>query len=64
MSDTFAVVGDNRPDWIQTELAVQSLGVVAVDLYQDSVGDELAAKAFAAGAKFFVVDDQEQVTLS
>jgi long-chain acyl-CoA synthetase len=59
--DKTAVVGDNRPALYWAMLATQSLGGVPVPLYQDSIEKELEFIVEHAGARFAVVEDQEQV---
>ncbi len=56
-----AVIGANRPRLYATLLAVQSLGAVAVPLYQDAAADELVFPLANAEVAFAVVEDQEQV---
>ncbi|MDI6906662.1 MAG: AMP-binding protein [Thermoanaerobacterales bacterium] len=59
--DKLAIIGDNRPEWVWSELAAQSLGGVAVGLYQDSLPRELAYVIDHSDAVLLVVEDQEQV---
>lgn len=59
--DRIAIIGDNRPEWVISEVAVQSLGGASMGVYQDSVVEEVAYLAKAANAKFIVAEDQEQV---
>jgi long-chain acyl-CoA synthetase len=59
--DAVAIIGDNRPRLYATFAAVQSVGAVAVPIYQDSVADEMAYVLDHAEVKFAVVQDQEQV---
>jgi long-chain acyl-CoA synthetase len=59
--DAVAIVGDNRPRLYATFAAVQSIGGVAVPVYQDSVADEMAYVLDHAEVKFAVVQNQEQV---
>ena len=59
--DTVAIIGDNRPRLYATFAAVQSLGGIAVPVYQDSVADEMAYVLEHAEVKFAIVQDQEQV---
>jgi long-chain acyl-CoA synthetase len=56
-----AIIGDNRPRLYATFAAVQSLGAIAVPIYQDSVADEMAYVLDHAEVKFAVVQNQEQV---
>jgi long-chain acyl-CoA synthetase len=59
--DKVAIIGDNRPEWIFSELAAQSLGAAAVGLYQDSNLNEVAYVIDHCDATFVVAEDQEQV---
>lgn len=59
--DTIAIIGDNRPEWIYAELAVQSAGGKSVGIYQDSIVREVAYIITHSEARFLVVEDQEQV---
>ena len=59
--DRIAIIGDNRPEWVIAELAAQSLGVLPLGLYQDSISEELARMLEAADARLIVAEDQEQV---
>ncbi len=59
--DKLAVIGDNRPRLYWSMCAAQALGGVPVPMYQDSVADELAYVVEHCGARFAVVQDQEQV---
>ena len=55
------VVGSNRPRLYATMLAAQSLGAIAVPLYQDAVGAECVFPINNADVRFAMVEDQEQV---
>ncbi len=55
------VVGANRPRLYASMLAVQSLGAIAVPLYQDAVGTEYVFPINNADVRFAVVENQEQV---
>ena len=59
--DRVAIIGDNRPRLYWTMVAAQAVGAVPVPVYQDSVADEMAFVIEHAGARFAVVEDQEQV---
>jgi len=59
--DRVAIIGDNRPEWVISELAAQSLGGASIGIYQDSVVEEVAYIISQADARFLVVEDQEQV---
>jgi long-chain acyl-CoA synthetase len=55
------VVGANRPRLYASMLAVQSLGAIAVPLYQDAVATEYVFPINNAEVRFAVVENQEQV---
>jgi long-chain acyl-CoA synthetase len=59
--DAVAIIGDNRPRLYATFAAVQSLGAIAVPIYQDSVAEEMAYVLDHAEVKFAVAQNQEQV---
>ncbi len=59
--DAVAIIGDNRPRLYATFAAVQSVGGIAVPIYQDSVADEMAYVLDHAEVRFAVVQNQEQV---
>ncbi len=58
--DKLAVLGDNRPEWIYAELAVQSLGGAAVGIFPDSHLDQVKYIIDHCDATFLMVEDQEQ----
>jgi long-chain acyl-CoA synthetase len=60
-SETVAIVGDNRPEWVITELAAQAAGARSIGLYQDAVVSEMLYIFHHADVSFVVVEDQEQV---
>nr|WP_328803182.1 AMP-binding protein [Oceanomicrobium pacificus] len=59
--DHVAIVGNNRPQLYMAMVAVQSCGAVPVPVYQDAVAEEMAYVLDHCGARFAVVEDQEQV---
>ena len=59
--DRVAVIGDNRPEWVMTELAAQSLGALPIGLYQDAVASEVEYLLSESRARLVVAEDQEQV---
>ncbi|MFQ5433814.1 MAG: long-chain fatty acid--CoA ligase [Anaerolineae bacterium] len=59
--DTVAIIGDNRPEWIYSELASQAAGAKSIGIYQDAVVKEMIYIITHAQVKFIVVEDQEQV---
>ncbi|MBA3595011.1 MAG: AMP-binding protein [Polaromonas sp.] len=55
------VIGANRPRLYATMLAAQSVGAIAVPLYQDAVGAECVFPITNADVRFAMVENQEQV---
>ena len=59
--DKLSVIGENRPRLYFAQLAVQSLGGIAVPVYQDAIATELAYVLDHAETSVVVAEDQEQV---
>jgi len=59
--DIVILIGDNRPEWIWAELAIQALGGIALGLYQDSPADEIEYIFALSECRLVVAEDQEQV---
>jgi long-chain acyl-CoA synthetase len=59
--DKVAIIGDNRPEWVWSEIAAQGAGAASVGLYQDSNLTEVAYVIDHCDARFVVAEDQEQV---
>ena len=58
--DKLAVIGDNRPEWLYSELAAQSLGGAVVGIYPDSHLDQVEYIINHSDSTFVMVGDQEQ----
>ncbi|RLB74430.1 MAG: long-chain fatty acid--CoA ligase [Deltaproteobacteria bacterium] len=58
--DKVSIIGDNRPEWIYSELASQCVGAVPIGIYQDSVLKEISYIINLSRSKFVVAEDQEQ----
>jgi long-chain acyl-CoA synthetase len=59
--DKLSVIGENRPRLYFAQLAAQSLGGIAVPVYQDAIASELAYVLDHAETSVIVAEDQEQV---
>jgi long-chain acyl-CoA synthetase len=59
--EAVAILGDNRPEWVTTELAAQSIGGFSLGLYPDGVVEEVAHVLTHGAVRFVVAEDQEQV---
>ena len=58
--DVVCIIGDNEPQWFWAEFATQAAGAVATGIFVDSIPSEVKYVAEHSGAKFAVVNDQEQ----
>jgi long-chain acyl-CoA synthetase len=58
--DKLAILGDNRPEWFYSELAVQSLGGASVGIFPDSIIDQVKYIIDHSDAAFLMAEDQEQ----
>ncbi len=59
--DKVAIIGDNRPEWVWSEVAAQAAGASSIGLYQDSNLTEVAFVIDHCDASIIVAEDQEQV---
>jgi long-chain acyl-CoA synthetase len=59
--DFIAIIGRNRPYFYWSMVAAQSVGAIPVPLYQDAAAPEMAYVMEHCGARFAIVQDQEQV---
>ena len=59
--DFIAVSGRNRPHFYWSMVAAQMVGAIPVPVYSDSAAEEMAYVLDHCGARFAVVQDQEQV---
>ena len=58
--DVVAIIGDNEPEWFWGEFAVQAAGGIATGLFVDSIPAEIEHIMTHSGARFALVNDQEQ----
>ena len=58
--DVVCIIGDNEPEWFWGEFAIQAAGGIATGIYVDSTPSEVKYIAAHSGAKFAIVNDQEQ----
>ncbi len=59
--DFIAIAGRNRPYFYWSMVAAQCVGAVPVPVYQDAAAEEMAYVLDHCGARFAIVEDQEQV---
>jgi long-chain acyl-CoA synthetase len=58
--DRVAVLSGNRPAWLYVELGAQSLGAIPLGIFVDSQPEQLRFILEHSGARFVLVEDQEQ----
>ena len=59
--DKVAILGDNRPEWLAADVALQGLGALVVGLYATSPAAELEYLLQHSESVALVVEDQEQL---
>jgi long-chain acyl-CoA synthetase len=58
--DVLCIIGDNEPEWFWGEFAAQAAGGIATGVFVDAIPSEVKYIAAHSGARFAVVNDQEQ----
>ncbi len=58
--DVVSIIGDNEPEWFWGEFAIQAAGGIVTGIFVDSIPSEVKYIATHSGAKFVIVNDQEQ----
>lgn len=58
--DVVCIIGDNESEWFWGEFATQAAGGIVTGIFVDSIPSEVKYIAEHAGAKFAIVNDQEQ----
>lgn len=58
--DVVCIIGDNEPEWFWGEFATQAAGGIVTGIFVDSIPAEVKYIAEHSGAKFAIVNDQEQ----
>lgn len=59
--ENIALIVDNHPEWLFSELGAQAMGAVTVNLFTSSVAKELLYGLNRIHAAYVIVQDQEQV---
>jgi len=59
--DSVSIIGDNEPQWLWFQAAVQAAGGVPVGMFADSMPAEVKYLVDHSDSKFVVARDQEQV---
>ncbi len=58
--DVVCIIGDNELEWFWGEFATQAAGGIVTGIFVDSIPSEVKYVAEHSGAKFAIVNDQEQ----
>ena len=58
--DVVCIIGDNEPEWFWGEFATQAAGGIVTGIFVDSIPSDVKYIAAQSGAKFAIVNDQEQ----
>ena len=61
VGDRVAVIGENRPEWLFSDLATMSIGAVTVGIYTTSAAQQCEYVVDHSGSKIFIAEDEEQL---
>lgn len=56
-----AIISGSRPEWMEADIAIQSLGAVTVSIYQSVTTSDVGYILFDSGAQYVVAENQEQL---
>ncbi|MFN3179509.1 MAG: AMP-binding protein, partial [Thermus sp.] len=59
--EVLAILGHNAPEWVEAELAAQTLGALPMGIYADAMPEEVGYFLEFTGARGIVVSDEEQL---
>jgi len=59
--ESASILGENRPEWIFADLAIQALGGVSVGIYPSNSKEQVRYILDHSMSRFVVAEDQEQV---
>jgi len=59
--DRVAVIGENRPEWLFSDMAAMAAGAVTVGIYTTSAARQCEYVVGHSGAKVFIAEDEEQL---
>ncbi len=58
--DVVGLIGQNRPHWFFSEIAVHSVGGLTLGMYKDSLAEEVAYLANFSEMRLVIAEDEEQ----
>lgn len=59
--ETLAIIGENKPQWLYAQIAAQTIGGIAVGIYQESLPEQIIYYLNDTKARIVIVENQEQV---
>jgi long-chain acyl-CoA synthetase len=59
--DKVAIISNTRPEWLEADLAILSVGGVVVSVYQSLTAPDIGYILFDSGATVVIAENQEQV---
>jgi len=59
--EVIGLIGDNRPDWVFSEIAAHALRAMSLGIYRDALDEEVAYLINFADVRLLVAEDEEQV---
>lgn len=59
--DRVAILSWNRPEWVWSDMAIQSIGAVSVPIYPNSTAEQVRYIVQDSGAKLLLADDESQL---
>ena len=59
--EAVGIIGENRPEWLHSEIAAHALGAMSLGIYQDSMNQEVVYLINYAAARIILAEDEEQV---
>ena len=59
--EVVGLIGDNRPDWVFSEIAAHAVRAKSLGIYRDALDEEVAYLISYADVRLLVAEDEEQV---
>lgn len=59
--DRVAILSYTRPEWMEADIAILSLGAISVSIYQSLPADDIGYILFDSGAEYVFAENQEQL---
>ncbi|MBM3302313.1 MAG: AMP-binding protein, partial [Deltaproteobacteria bacterium] len=59
--DRVSIIGENRPEWLYSDLGIMAAGGITVGIYTTNSADEVGYILGHSGSRFFIVENEEQL---